>query len=186
MKKMILAFAILVFGCTTVHAGDVLMGRINYDVGSARDEAFSSVEYTIPRDRLRKYLYDENYEENQNALKYNVQLKDRSIKMYAMQYAKSYGIEYKADKKYTYFYWQNSGALKSVAIDQNPKPDTYPAKVFYYRPNGKLVNVNLIVSPTEEFIFNKDGSLNCHWINGQAFDEKGKRIGTEELIEDAD
>ncbi len=189
MKKLLLILIILGFSFTSVQAGEVLMGRINYDVNAAREEAFRSVEYTIGKGDLKKHLYDENYDENQNALKYDVKLKNREIKMYSMQYAKSYGVEYKNDKKHTYFYWLNSGALKSVAIEQSAKPeakDVYPTKVYYYRPNGKLVNVNLIVSPTEEYIFNKDGTLNCHWINGEAFDEKGKRVGTAEEIESVD
>lgn len=185
MKKLFFILSILTMSSLSAFAYEgTLVGRINYDVNSAREEAFEGVFYNIPKDSVKSLIYDKKFDENQNALKNNIALKDRDLKLYNMQHFKSYGVEYVNDKKYTYFYWYNSGFLKAVAIDQSKKPGEYPQKLYYYDAKGELVNVNFIISKNEEYIYNKDGTLNCHWVNGEAYDSKGKKVGASEQIVD--
>ena len=60
--------------------------------------------------------------------------------------------------------------------------EKYPFAIYRYNPGGELTAVSFQVSPHEEYIYNKDGSLNCHWVGNTAYDKDGKVIGKAEEI----
>lgn len=184
MKKLILVLY-LVFGSLCVNAGELYRASLEFNAESARKAAFENVTYSIPKDSILPYRFDAKIEENKNAMKYNLSLPDRDVKLYELPFSKSYGISYKKNAKYTYFYWHSSGYLKSVAIEEAPKgKDKFPVTIYRYNPYGELTAVSFQVSPLEEYIYNRDGTFNCHWINSVAYDAKGKKIGSSADVEE--
>ena len=186
MKNIFVNFLFLIFLTSMPVHCKVLHASAEYNAELARKEAFKNVVYKIPMSQISSHLFDKDIEENKNALKYNLRLPDREVKLYKLPFSKSYGVSTKKEKGITYFYWHSSGYLKSVAIESAPKSGAkYPFTVYRYNPNGELTAVSFQVSPEEEYIYNKDGTLNCHWVGNTAYDKNGKVIGkSEEIVQD--
>lgn len=163
--------------------GEVYHASVEYNAELARKAAFENVVYQIPMSKITSHLFDKDIEENKNALKYNLKLPDREVRLYKLPFSKAYGVNTNKEKDVTYFYWHSSGYLKAVAIETAPKSgEKYPFAIYRYNPNGELTGVSFQVSPHEEYIYNKDGSLNCHWVGNTAYDKDGKVIGRAEEI----
>lgn len=178
MKKILSVLVLLFSVISAANAAELYRAGVKYSAESARREAFKDIRLKLPQTELKGRIYDNNIDENKNAVKYNLSLPDREVKLYELPFSKSYGVSYKKNSDHTYFYWHSNGYLKSVAIEAPKGPDKYPVTIYRYNPYGDLTAVSFQVSQAEEYIYNRDGTLNCHWINNVAYDEKGKQIGS--------
>lgn len=183
MKNSLISLLLAIILTTAPAYCKVLHASAEYNAELARKAAFENVVYKIPSSQIKSHIFDKDIEENKNALKYNLRLPDREVKLYKLPFSKAYGVNTKKEKGVTYFYWHSSGYLKAVAIETAPKPgEKYPFAIYRYNPNGELTAVSFQVSPQEEYIYNKDGTLNCHWVGDTAYDKDGKVIGKSEEI----
>ena len=57
----------------------------------------------------------------------------------------------------------------------------YPYKTMAYDTQGKLLNINLVVSDHESFLFDKNKKLIGHWLNNQFYNSKGEKDITRRL-----
>ena len=183
MKNSLISLVLAVIITSLPASGEILHASVEYNAEMARKAAFENVVYQIPASKIQSHLFDKDIEENKNAMKYNLKLPDREVILYKLPFSKAYGVNMKKEKGTTYFYWHSSGYLKAVAIETVPKNgEKYPFAIYRYNPGGELTAVSFQVLPHEEYIYNKDGSLNCHWVGNTAYDKDGKVIGKAEEI----
>lgn len=181
MKKILIAVCMLL---SLSAQAEIFHANVEYSAESARKAAFANINYKIPKETIKSYIYDKDIEENKNAMKYNLSLPDRDVKLYELPFSKAYGVSLKKREGYTYFYWHSNGYLKAVAIEEKKGKNKFPVTIYRYNPYGDLTGVSFQVSPVEEYIYNRDGTLNCHWVGNVAYDENNKKIGSSQEIEE--
>ena len=168
---ILLVFVILPVSATT------LKGSVEYTVDIARSEAFDNLPDKLPRKELNKYKCDRF---NHTHL-YLISIKsdknkelgiNKIVPFYKDLELVCYGIQF-TDKPNYKFYYAPNGILIKYEIMTNT---TYPYKSVVYSPYNNLISVNLIISPKESFIFNKDKSLYAHWLNDLSFDKDNNLI----------
>jgi len=176
LKKGLLLFFLMLFTCMPVSA-TTLKGSVEYTVDIARSEAFNDLPNKLPRKELNKYKYDRfNYTHlyliSINSDNHKELGIIKIVPFYKDLELVCYGIQY-TDKPNYKFYYTPNGILIKYEIMTNT---TYPYKSVVYSPYNNLISVNLIISPKESFIFNKDKSLYAHWLNDLSYDKDNNLI----------
>ena len=153
-----------------------LQGKVEYTEDTARIEAFRDLARSIPKEMFKNYLKDKYVKENRK----NIKNKNYIIKtepkrninpFYVFNNMVLYCVEYEDDinKKY---YYNPAGRLAKFEI--NDYDGNYPYRAIAYDKNGEVVNITLVVSEKEAFIFDKNEKLLGHWFGDQFFNGKGK------------
>ena len=170
MKKIFLIMNLIT--CFFICIGLTINAGISYNVNSARKISFNNIQNNIDVNKYKNYFYDIDYKRNINAkLKNKNNLKNRYLTFFSDG---SYGVIYKKDKNTGYYYTTN-GTLEFIEISYSK---TFPKKFVKYNLYGTIESISLWVSSKEQFIFNKDKSLQAHWINKNKYNSKGELIDT--------
>ncbi len=175
MKKF-LTFLMIFFFAQPGFADMVLQGAAEYNVQSARNEVQENVQYKVSPANFSAHILDPNRDENSNALKGNVSLKDRAIAAFSIG---TYGVTYNNDPLHAYYY-SPQGVLNYIDVRSGKD---YPYKSYQYDVSGKLVNMGLRVSKAETYIYNPQGILMAHWVGSNGYDENGKLVMTRQYKE---
>lgn len=126
---------------------------------------------------IRNHLIDSDNIENLNYLyQGKVNLKDRTLAKFSDG---SYGIVFKDDPLYSWYYSQNG---RLINFTQKTSED-YPCKITKYKPDGTIANVGRKISARESFIYSKDGKLIAHWIGNNCYDKDNNLIMTRKYEE---
>lgn len=187
MKKIqLLICAFLLMSSCLCASADMLTGGLIYNEQDLKDNALKNVVLELPQTVIKNHLVDVNMNENKNSLKAGILYTDRELAMFDLGTAEVYGVCFRNEPKYTYFYWSKNGKLKSVAIDENYAEGTYPKIQYNYNADGKFTHLIIKVSETEAFIYNKAGNLNSHWIGDQAYNKKKRAVGVAYRVRQVD
>ena len=176
MKKIFLTFLILLlFSCSAYSM--TLKGGVEYTVDSARIVAFENTDLTIPKSEFSGLMSDIYYYSNIEAIKAGklsagIGFSRKLVPFYDKNNKLSfYGVvtEDQPNKK---LYYSPTGKLLKYEI--NTFNGVYPYKTIAYNTKGQLLNINLVVSDHEAFVFNKEKKLIAHWLNNKCYNEKGE------------
>jgi len=176
LKKSLLSVFVVLLFAMPVNAL-TLEAHIEYTVDSARTVAFDNTELQIDKSEFKGYLSDIFYYSNIAAIKagnlnagigFNRKLvpfydKNNKLSFYGVQ------TEDQPNKK---FYYSPTGKL--LKYELNTFNGVYPYKTMAYNTKGQLLNINLVISDKEAFIFNKDKKLIAHWLDNKCYNEKGE------------
>lgn len=139
----------------------------SFDVRSGWNSLRSGMAYNISIPAAYRYY-------NSNANKNNI---DNFMKSYYRDGSyKGCGVRYKTDP-YTQYNYDSKNNLEG--IDKIIMAQNFPLKSYNYDKNGNLTAAALILSKSEEYDFNLDGSIQAHHVNGYVYDAKGHQIGRE-------
>ena len=187
MKKTIILLTIFCSYFNISYATEplILNGSVQYTPNIVKNLAFAGLDLKIDKKQLNDFLYDENNNENQNALKTKRKINGRNIMSFsaAKGLVRGYAITYEKNPQYTYYY-STSGYLVCVDIDNKINNTEFPFTVGKYNSiTGKLISVGFYISETEQYVYNKNGKLKAHWIGKTAYNEKGKPIAQREYTD---
>ena len=182
LKKSLLAILVMFIFSMPVNAL-TLKATVEYTVDSARVVAFQDTNITIPTNEFSGYMSDIFYYSNIEALKAGklsagIGFNRRLVPFYLGKKLAYYGVQTE-DQPNKKFYYDLKGHLIKYEISTNN--GAYPYKSICYDTNGKLLNIHLIVSANESFIFDENKNLIGHWLNNQCYDEKGNVTVTRHL-----
>lgn len=180
LKKTLLVFATLFFICMPVNAY-TLKGGVEYTVDSARIVAFDNVPERIDKNEFNSHIKDNFYHSSIAFLEGRISgvLLRKVVPFYNKKNKLSfYGIQYDNDPAKKYYYSTKGYLLK---YEINTFKGEYPYKTMAYDTQGKLLNINLVVSDHESFLFDKNKKLIGHWINNQFYNSKGEKDITRRL-----
>lgn len=168
MKKFY-CLLICLFFCLSINA-QIITGEVEYN--SEYSESGITKSQNTNRNDIYRFLIDRNNQENLNSLSGGVtELKDRKL----MQFSDgSYGVQYYDDPMFSWYYSQNGRLINFTEKDSL----TYPCKTVKYKPDGSIANTGYRVSEKESFIYNTQGKLIAHWLNGNCYDEYNNIIMT--------
>lgn len=147
---------------------EVLKGGVVYTVESAREEAFSQVQYTIPMEEHQKYLSDPGFQAREGK-KPKISKRGRYVTHFSDG---TYAVKYCGKLDIAYYY-NIYGKLEEI---EYKKHSGYPYLSQKYDMNGKLVEVFFNVNKDESFVYNADKSLSAHWIKDKCYDLNGNVI----------
>lgn len=150
-----------------------LNGSIEYTVESARAEAFKDVEKTIPVSDFSKYVTDIFYFSSIDFI--NGKISESVGRKIVPFYAKNkkllfYGVQYNGSPQK--FYYSPEGRLLKYEV--NTFKGTYPYKTAAYDTKGRLLNINLIISQNESYIFDRNEKSIGHWLGNKFYNSNGK------------
>ena len=146
----------------------VITGGVNYN---------SEYSLNSESDLVGANTIDLNYEENINALKLNItEFNGRKLAKFSDN---SYGIEYKTNPFYTWYYSCDGKLINYTRKDSA----NYPTKFTKFKPNGNIIYYGMKVSESESYIYSKNGNLLVHWINGKCYDSNNNVIMIRNIIE---
>lgn len=154
-------------------AQQLLQGGVQetWTVQKAKEELFNNMEYL--KDLGWASPTDINYKLIMNAIKQGKsKVKNYNITVFYDDNLdfESYAIN--EEGKSNSFFFDSSGNLESVSYDYHK--NNYPRKIYNYTyPSGKLNHASLIIAPGDSYIFEPDGTFNCHWVNHKSYDENG-------------
>ena len=176
MKKFLLTLLTFCFLTMPVYSM-TLKGGVDYTVDEARLIAFQNTDLTIPTSEFKSDLYDVFYYSNKQAIKdgqlfISIGFSRKLVPFYNKNNKLSfYGVvtEDQPNKK---LYYSPAGKLLKYEI--NTFNGVYPYKTIAYDTKGQLLNINLVVSENEAFVFNKNKKLIAHWLYDKCYNEKGK------------
>lgn len=169
-KLLAIFFTFVVLGSSCAFADDVFYGSAEYNVNSARERVVDGIAYRINKDTFKDKIYDyENQANLQNIINGNLELKDRTLAFFSDS---TYGILYKDDPYYVYYYDAN-GYLINVDKKDGLK---YPYNFYKYSTTGELINMGVRVSKGETYIYSPDEKLIAHWVGANAYNEKNNLI----------
>ena len=179
LKKTLLAFVVFILFCMPAYAY-TLKGGVEYTVDKARIIAFDNSPMSISKESFSGYLYDPFYHSNTGFIKGSISesVACKVVPFYEKNKLAFYGVQYHADKSKKYYYSPNGRLLK---YEINTFKGSYPYKTLAYDTQGKLLNINLVVSSQESYLFDKNKKLIGHWINNQFYNTKGKKDITRRL-----
>ena len=174
-KSLLVILAMLIFSMPGYSL--TLEASVEYTVDSARVVAFQDTNISIPTSEFSGYMSDVFYYSNIEALKAGrlsagVGFSRKLVPFYDKNNKLSfYGVvtEDQPNKK---LYYSPAGKLLKYEI--NTFNDVYPYKTIAYDTKGQLLNINLVVSDHEAFVFNKDKNLIAHWLYDKCYNEKGQ------------
>lgn len=154
-----------------------LKASVEYTVDNARVIAFQDTNISIPKSEFSGVLSDIYYYSNIEAinagrLTAGIGFSRKLVPFYDKNNKLSfYGVqtEDQPDKKLYY-----SPAGKLLKYELNTFNGVYPYKTIAYDTKGQLININLVVSDHEAFVFNKDKKLIAHWLYDKCYNEKGE------------
>lgn len=176
MQRVSIIFLVSFIFMLPVNA-ELITGGIEYNTDSAREYLNNSKLITIPNNILKAHIIDINRDKNIAALLKGVtELNDRTLAYFSDG---SYGIIYKDEPKYVWYYDKN-GNLTHHEVKSSLE---YPYRTYKYNSQGKLVNMSLRVSKDETFIFDTSQKLIAHWIGKYCYDENKNIIMTRKILE---
>lgn len=151
-----------------------LTGGVEYTVDSARIVAFDNSPVKISKDEFKANLNDPFFYSNTGFIKGTISeaVAGKVVPFYENNKLSFYGVQYHTDKSKKYYY-SPSGKLLKYEI--NTFKGEYPYKTLAYDTKGKLLNINLVVSSQESFLFDSNKNLIGHWINNQFYNAKGEK-----------
>ncbi len=168
MKKIFIIINVII--AFVLCTGLTINGGISYSVSSAREISFDNIQNRIDTKKYSLYFYDKNYKSN---IKARYKNKNKFANRYLTFFSDGcYGIIYKRDKN-TGYYYSGKGVLEYIEISYSKE---FPKKFVKYNLDGNIDSVSLWVSSKEQFIFNKDKSLQAHWVNENKYNSKGELI----------
>ena len=177
MKKFILFLFVLSLFCASVNAAFVT-GGVEYNEEIAQKEVFSTPLIPISENIINSHLVD-----SQCKLHISLQKekkKDFFNRQVALFSDNTYGIIYKDDPLYSWYYDFN-GKLISFTKKSS---EEFPAKFTKYGKNGYVINTGIKISKQESYVFSPNGKLIAHWKGNLCFDGNGNVIMIRKLIED--
>lgn len=175
MKKLFLLIICFIF-LAPCSDSKIITGEVEYNVNSAREEAFSEKPLTPNKYVLQSNITDRNNLENKTTLLKGItEIKDRTLAYFSDG---SYGVMYK-DNPTSVFYYNSNGILTHNEIKDSL---TYPYKTYKYNTYGKLVNITLRISEDETFIFKPSGEMIAHWKKENCYDENNNIIMTRKIL----
>lgn len=180
IKKALLTVFALLFIFMPANAY-TLKGGVEYTVDSARIVAFDNTPLSISTKEFSKYDSDLYYFSAMDYL--NGKITEAVGRKVVPFYTKNnklsfYGVQYNKDQSKKYYYSPSGKLLK---YEVNTFSGSYPYKTLAYDTQGKLLNINLVVSNQESFLFDKNKKLIGHWINNQFYDANGNKDITRRL-----
>ena len=179
LKKTLLVFATLFFICMPVNAY-TLKGGVEYTVDKARIVAFDNAPQNINKNEFGAYLNDKFYFSSIGYINGNISVAvaRKVVPFYDKGKLSFYGVQYDNDPSKKYYYSPKGKLLK---YEINTFKGEYPYKTMAYDTQGKLLNINLVVSDHESFLFDKNKKLIGHWLNNQFYNSKGEKDITRRL-----
>lgn len=176
LKKSLLVL-VAIFMLAMPANATTLKAGIEYTVDSARVVAFQDTDITIPTSEFSGVLSDIFYYSNIEAIKAGrntagIGFTRKLVPFYDKNNKLSfYGVQTE-DQPNKKLYYSPTGKLLKYEI--NTFKGVYPYKTIAYDTKGHLLNINLVVSDNEAFIFNKDKKLIAHWLDNKCYNEKGE------------
>lgn len=179
IKKSLLTLLVLFLLCMPAFS-QTLTGGVEYTVDNARIVAFDNSPMRISKDEFKANLNDPFFYSNTGFIKGSISeaVAGKVVPFYENNKLSFYGVQYHADKSKKYYYSPNGRLLK---YEINTFKGSYPYKTLAYDTQGKLLNINLVVSSQESYLFDKNKKLIGHWINNQFYNAKGKKDITRRL-----
>ena len=176
IKKTLAALALLLLISMPANAL-TLEASVEYTVDSARIVAFKNTELKIAKSEFLEERYDPNYYVNvlvniRQGVTHDDFQKPRKIVPFYDKDGKlaSYGVQYD-DRPAKKYYYSPAGTLLKYEVSNFN--GNYPYKTMAYDIKGNLININLVVSPSESFLFDSKKNLLGHWLNNQFYDANG-------------
>ena len=167
MKQILLTIVYLFLSLQVQSA--IVTGGVEYNY---ENKAEQGVDFEF----IRVHLIDSNNIENLNYLyQGKVDLKDRTLAKFSDG---SYGIVFKDDPLYSWYYSQNGRLINFT----QKSSETYPCKITKYKPDGTVANTGKKISARESYIY-KDGKLIAHWIGNNCYDRNNNLIMTRKYEE---
>ncbi len=179
MKKIIFLFCI--FFLFTMPANScTLKGGVEYTVDKARIVAFENVSQSINKNEFSAYLNDKFYFSSIGYINGNilVAVARKVVPFYDKGKLAFYGVQYDDSPSKKYYYSPKGKLLK---YEINTFKGEYPYKTMAYDTQGHLLNINLVISDHESFLFDKNKKLIGHWLNNQFYNSKGEKDITRRL-----
>lgn len=173
LKTLLMFFAILFF--TMPANAYTLKAGVEYTVDSARLVAFQDTNLSINKNEFSEFLTDKYYYSSIDFINGKIieAVGRRVVPFYEKNNKLSfYGVQYHNDKNKK-FYYSPTGKLLKYEI--NTFKDSYPYKTIAYDTKGNLLNINLVISNTESYLFDAKKNLIGHWINNQFYDANGNK-----------
>ena len=147
----------------------VLKGGVHYTVESARDEAFSKVQYKISMEEHKKYLKDPGFSLDRHG-KPKIKKFGRKVTFFSDG---TYGVKYWNNNND--YYYDHNGKLFELEIDTGIE---YPRLTQKYDISGDLTYIFFNVTPTKGYIFNANKNFVGSWIDSKLYNIDGKVIMT--------
>ena len=145
----------------------VLKGGVHYTVESARDEAFSKVQYKISMEEHKKYLKDPGFSLDRHG-KPKIKKFGRFVTFFSGD-EDGYGVTY-LFSDYNYYYNFN-GELIEIEVATTLD---FPYLTQKYDINGNLVNVFYNVGYEESYSYDANKRYRGHWIGSKFYAPDGK------------
>jgi hypothetical protein len=171
----IFAFIFLTLPCNAM----TLKTGIEYNVDSARNEAFENINYNLPESEYKEFSIDNNAIFNSYDVKNGhfhagvVGVDSRKlVSFYKWNILVFYGVQYDNDLSRKYYY---SPAGKLLKFDITTSNGKYPYKSLSYDAKGELISINFAVSPEKAYLFNSNKKLIGYWLNNQFYKPNGKK-----------
>ena len=179
VKKTLLIIFAFFFICMPVNAY-TLQGGVEYTVDKARIVAFDNAPQSINKNEFGAYLNDKFYFSSIGYINGNISVAvaRKVVPFYDKGKLSFYGVQYDNDPSKKYYYSPKGKLLK---YEINTFKGEYPYKTMAYDTQGKLLNINLVVSDHESFLFDKNKKLIGHWLNNQFYNSKGEKDITRRL-----
>lgn len=176
LKKTLLAI-VFIFIFSMPVSGYTLKGGVEYTVDSARVVAFQDTDLTIPKSEFSGILLDVFYYSNIEAIKAGkttagIGFTRKLVPFYDKNNKLSfYGVKTE-DQPNKKLYYSPTGKL--LKYELNTFNGIYPYKTIAYDTKGQLLNINLVISEHEAFVFDKNKNLIAHWLYDKCYNEKGE------------
>ena len=182
--KILILVLITLFFTHTSSMATVLQGSIEYTVEKARKIAFDNAALKISPQEFYNDKKDPNYFINTlSCIRSGITHDDfyrprKIIPFYEYKKLAFYGIQYD-DSPAKKYYYSPTGKLLKYEI--NNFKGSYPYKTMAYDIKGKLININLVVSSTESYLYSANKEFIGHWINNQFYNADGNKDITRHL-----
>ena len=168
MKKLLLFFILNMLFILPV-SSITLTGSAEYNIDSAKTEAFHGVRYSLDRNSLSNYLKDPNYIQNYTyVLRGKTKIQDRTLAAFSDG---TYGVRYSNDLYHNYYY-DTKGSLFKVDVLNKPFNE-YPHRSVAYNKYGAFKNATFVVSDREQYLYDKNKNMIGHWVENACYDENG-------------
>lgn len=169
MKRLFLFFILNILFISSVYSM-TLTGSAEYNVESAKTEAFHGVKYAIGRNSLSDYLKDPNYIQNYTyVLRGETKIFDRMLASFSDG---TYGVRFDSDPYHNYYY-DKTGKLFKVDVLNKPQNE-YPHTSVAYDSKGNIINSTFVISKDEQYIFNPQKKLVGHWVGQYCYDANNR------------
>ena len=143
----------------------VLKGGVHYTVESARDEAFSKVQYKISMEEHKKYLKDPGFSLDRHG-KPKIKKFGRFVTFFSTG---EYSVTY-LFSDYNYYYNSN-GELIEIEV---ATPLDFPYLTQKYDINGNIMSLFLHIDFSNSFVFLPDKKYVGKWVDSQFYAPDGK------------